>query len=171
MHQIRVDPTHGRYYRGLTVLYFAFGSNMSRTRLQARVGDVADLGHAVLRDHRHRFNKLGRDGTGKGNVEPYTGAVVHGVLYHLSIAQLQHLETFEGGYGRTEVRVFPPARPAVPAATFFALDPREDLLPSQAYVEHYRRGILEHALPEDYFTALIAGPAVTPVTPHVTRDD
>ena len=159
MHQIRVDPSHGRYYRRLTVLYFAFGSNMSRARLQARVGDVADLGHAMLRDHRHRFNKLGRDGTGKGNVEPCAGGIVHGVLYQLSITQLQHLETFEGGYFRTEVRVFPRVEPAVQAATFFALDPREDLRPSETYVEHYRRGILEHALPADYFTALLEAEA------------
>lgn len=78
--------------------YFAYGSNMSRARLEARLGRVADLGRAQCHERRHRFSKLGRDGTGKGNIEAVADARVWGVLYQLDGGQLDRLIEIESGY-------------------------------------------------------------------------
>lgn len=137
-------------------VYFAYGSNMSSPRLIARVGAVDVLGPAWLSDHEHRFSKLGRDGTGKGNVEPRVGSVVHGVAYGLTEVQLVRLAEFEGGYRQVELGVeIGGVRRA--AATFVALRPGHAPPPSPEYVAHYRRGILEHDLPRAYAEAIFDG--------------
>jgi len=138
----------------LPVSYFAFGSNMSRARLVGRIGAVKVLGAARLPDHRHRFSKRGSDGTGKGNIEPHPGGVVHGVLYGLHAAQLDRLAEFEGGYRRRDVMVVA-SQGAVLAATFVALPPGTAPPPSEAYLDHYRRGIAEHGLPAAYLDELL----------------
>jgi hypothetical protein len=140
-------------------LYFAYGSNLSSARLRARVGDLPIVGRAVLADFEHTFSKLGADGTGKGNVRPRLHDVVHGVLYDLSHAQLRTLAGFEGGYRRTDidVRRLRPDAPVV-AVTFIALDPGPAPPPSDAYIEHYARGIDEHGIPRTYARRVL-GPA------------
>jgi hypothetical protein len=50
------------------------------------------------------------------------------------------------------VRIF---SPLVRAVTFLAVAPISDLRPRDDYLEHYRRGIVEHALPDDYLAALL----------------
>jgi hypothetical protein len=131
------------------VAYFAFGSNMSRARLVARIGEVEVLGHARLPDHVHRFSKRGADGTGKGNVEPAPGHTAHGVLYRVDVDQLEALAEFEGGYRRVEIGVLY-GEAEVVALTFVAIAPGEAPAPSAEYLAHYRRGIAEHGLPSDY---------------------
>ena len=130
-------------------VYFAYGSNMCSRRLSARVGPVRALGAARLDDHEHRFSKLGRDGTGKGNVERRLGRVVHGVAYEVTEVQLVRLADFEGGYRRVELDIVI-AEQARAAATFVALHSVDAPPPSPEYVAHYRRGILEHGLPRAY---------------------
>jgi len=137
--------------------YFAYGSNMHRTRIERRLGPVKDLGRGRLDGFRHRFDKCGDDGTAKGNVSPAAGGAVHGVLYELTGEQLQRLAGFERGY-RCEVRVV--VRLATGeriAAVAFEADPEVPRWPpSQAYLEHYRCGMIEHELPEDYRMQILA---------------
>ena len=128
---------------------------MSRARLERRVGPVMDLGCAVLPGHRHRFNKLGEDGTGKGNVEPAAGESVYGVLYVLNEVQLEVLAEFEGGYVRVEREVKLPHGEVRRAATFVGVSPGRDLQPSAEYLAHYRRGLREHAIPAWYVVAVL----------------
>ncbi len=136
-------------------LYFAFGSNMHRLRLERRVGPVIDHGWVVLPDYRHAFAKLGRDGSGKGNIEPREGSEVHGVLYWLTDAQLDALGDYEGGYERVEV--FPRASGGVVAAvTFRGVEWHPGLCPTEEYLEHYRQGMAEHGLPEAYVREVFA---------------
>lgn len=84
--------------------YFAYGSNMSRARLEARVGPCQDRGHAWLDGFDLRFHKRGRDGSGKCDAFA-TGArthILHGVLFGMSAAQREALHLFEGpGYAST----------------------------------------------------------------------
>ena len=134
--------------------YFAFGSNMSSRRLIERVGEVKVVGAAVLPDHRHRFSKRGSDGTGKGNVEPAVGFRVHGVLYRLSLRQLEVLSGYEGGYRRGQVSVQVSAT-LEPAWTFIAHAPEGHIAPAPFYVEHYWTGIREHGIPESYMHGLL----------------
>jgi len=138
------------------MLYFAYGSNLSSARLRTRVGPVTIHAPAHLPTHEHRFSKPGLDGTGKGNISPHPHRSVHGVLYELSPPQLDHLTTFEGGYRRVSLSVFTITSPTpIPALTFIALSPGNAPAPSPTYLDHYREGFLEHALPTDYARAVL----------------
>lgn len=132
---------------------------MSRLRLEQRVGVVQVLGRARLEGHRHRFSKLGRDGTGKGNIESWPDVSVWGVVYELELDQVTRLEAFESGYRRTVVAVALASGDsgdggAVRAMTFVALNIVEGLEPSAEYIEHYRVGMVEHGIPLAYQQSL-----------------
>ena len=71
---------------------------MSSARLRSRVGEIGIVGVVRLDAYRHVFSNLGRDGTAKGNIEPWGGEVVHGALYRLTDTQLGTLDRLEGGY-------------------------------------------------------------------------
>jgi hypothetical protein len=72
--------------------YFAYGSNMSLARLQARTPSARRLGTAVLESHDLRFHKAGKDGSGKCDVVHTGGAeCVYGVLYEID-AERDRLE-------------------------------------------------------------------------------
>jgi gamma-glutamylcyclotransferase len=137
--------------------YFAYGSNMSRLRLEQRVGGVVVLGCARLDGHCHRFSKLGRDGTGKGNIEPRADASVWGVVYELGDDQLARLTEFEFGYGPAILTVALAAAPGrvVTASSFAALNVVDALEPSAEYIEHYLIGMAEHGIPAHYRQALL----------------
>ncbi len=134
------------YAAGVDALYFAFGSNMSRARLVERVGEVEVVGASRVAGWRHRFNKLGRDGTGKGNIER-GDEHTWGVVYRVRLEQLARLDAYEGGYRRTALtaRV---GEGLVEVATYVGLRPGPSLAPADWYLEHYRQGIREHGLPD-----------------------
>ncbi len=136
-------------------LYVAFGSNMHRLRLERRIGAVIDHGRVVLPGYCHGFTKLGRDGTGKGNVAPAPGRDAHGVLYEITDAQVEVLAEYEPGYERVTV----PARAGSETLSVLSfVSPMwiPGLLPSREYVGHYWRGMREHRLPLDYMREVIA---------------
>lgn len=137
--------------------YFAYGSNMSRLRLEQRVGLVQVLGCGRLDGHHHRFSKLGRDGTGKGNIEPREDASVWGVLYELGDDQLARLTEFEFGYRPAILTVALAADPgrAVRASSFSALNVVDALEPTIEYIEHYLIGMAEHGIPDHYRQELL----------------
>lgn len=138
------------------MLYFAYGSNMSSPRLERRVGPIGRLGRARLPDHAHRFSKLGRDGTGKGNIEPHPEEHTWGVIYGLTRAQLGELDGIEIGYRRAEIEVIHHARPELlRATTFVALRVVRGLDPTPGYVGHYRDGVREHGIDEAYLAGLL----------------
>ncbi len=141
------------YGWGVGSLYFAFGSNMCRARLAERVGQVQVRGLARAPGWRHRFNKRGRDGTGKGNIEP-ADAQVWGVLYWLNADQLHVLDGFEGGYERRLIRV--DGGTTVEAVSYVGLYPGPSLSPAPWYLEHYRAGIREHGLPAAWLAEIEA---------------
>jgi len=127
------------------LIYFAYGSNMHRARLEQRVGTVVVVGAGALAHYRHEFAKLGVDGTAKGTIVAARDEVVHGVLYRLDASQLDQLVELEGGYRRIEVAVG-----GHRAATFEALRLVTGLRPTDEYLEHYFAGMAEHGLPADY---------------------
>lgn len=139
------------------LLYFAYGSNMSTARLEARVGRVCALGWSSVPGYRHAFNKHGADGTAKGNIVPAPSATVHGVLFEISTAQLDVLARHEGGYRQLEIEVVHRASSSVRAArSFEAIAPVDGLAPTPDYLDHYRRGIEEHGLPEAYRALILS---------------
>ncbi|GAB4538357.1 MAG: hypothetical protein Tsb0020_52530 [Haliangiales bacterium] len=139
--------------------YFAYGSNMLRARIEARLGPVEVVGAAKLPDYAHAFDKYGFDGTAKGNINPAPGDVVHGVLYQITPPQLTQLATFEGGYRRIDIRVTCGHLEHL-ALSFQAIDPMRDPTsrppPSPEYLDYYWRGMREHDLPAHYQAQLRA---------------
>ncbi len=139
--------------------YFAYGSNMLRARIEARLGPVEVVGAAKLADYAHAFDKHGFDGTAKGNIYPAPGDTVYGVLYQITPPQLTKLAIFEGGYRRIDVRVTC-GRVDGAALSFQAIDPMrdpaDDMRPSAAYLDYYWRGMREHDLPAHYQAKLRA---------------
>lgn len=151
------------------MLYFAYGSNMSSLRLQARTPSAEVVGAAQLAKHQLRFHKRSHDGSGKCDAYE-TGRAhdcVHGVVFRIARDEIPALDKAEGlgvGYEKKQVQLFNAGSPALVAFTYYAIDVRKGLSPYCWYKEHVLRGAEEHGLPQDYISRLRA-------IGHVDDDD
>lgn len=148
--------------------YFAYGSNMARARLQARVGEVRFVGVAQAPGYAHSFTKLGRDGTGKGNITLDRDSVVHGAVYRLTHEQMAVLRRYEGGYEQfslqvrvdlaaaRESRVPSGSHSSLAVESFRAIQPVEPLRPTTRYIAFYEQGMREHDLPRAYRSFILS---------------
>lgn len=145
--------------RERTYLYFAYGSNLSTERLQARVPSARARCRGRLPHHALRWHKLGRDGSGKCDIVPTSAPnVVWGVLFDVSRNEKPALDAVEGlgiGYFEKEVRIVTGDGECL-ALTYHANPARTDaaLRPFDWYKDYVVRGAREHALPADYIRAL-----------------
>ena len=85
--------------------YFAYGSNLVIERITERIGKVKFLGSTSLENWGIRFNKLGKDGTGKCNILKIQGEVIYGVIYEISREQKRKLDEFEQGYETITLKI------------------------------------------------------------------
>ena len=140
-----------------TYRYFAYGSNMSSARLRQRTPSARAMCKARLPHHVLRWHKLGRDGSGKCDIE-YAGDesadCVWGVLFEISRAEKVLLDRVEGlgiGYVDKQVRVQTEAGEML-ATTYQAMPQMVDsnLRPQRWYKDHVLRGAREHDLPPLY---------------------
>ena len=144
-----------------TILYFAYGSNMSTRRLVARVPSARAISVAMLRGHRLAFHKIGKDGSAKCDVAS-TGDpndVVHGVVYAIPCSEKSTLDKIEGlgyGYAEKEVVVLSESGEAFEAVTYYATNIDASLKPADWYLEHVLRGAREHGLPAEYIRKIEA---------------
>lgn len=78
--------------------YFAYGSNMSATRIHDRCPGVQNRRRATLPDHRLVFNKATNDfdGSASANIEPAQGEQVEGALYTVAERDLLRIDQIEG---------------------------------------------------------------------------
>lgn len=135
--------------------YFAYGSNMSLRRLQARIDAVQPLGVHTLAQHQLRFHKVGVDGSAKCDAF-FTGQLahaIHGVLYQIDRAGKAVLDRIEGlgaGYEEKTVEVAGPGGHVVEAITYYATHIDAELLPFHWYKQHVLVGARETRLPEHY---------------------
>lgn len=142
------------------VLYFAYGSNLPRTRIEARLGEVEVVCTGWLKSHRLCFHKRGGDGSGKCDAH-FSGDAqdeVHGALFRLAASQLERLHGIEGtGYECREV-VVDTAAGKCGAVTYVALEHAitDNLQPFDWYLALVRQGMREHQLPAWYGDALDA---------------
>ena len=79
-----------------TVLNLAYGSNLHRPRIEARVEIRAILGTIALPDWGLRFHKQGSDASGKCNLIPAPGETAYGVVYAFSHDDKTELDKIEG---------------------------------------------------------------------------
>jgi gamma-glutamylcyclotransferase len=133
----------------MTVLYFAYGSNMDKQRLRERVGNFNSECAAVLRDYELCFNKLASGSTkGKGyaNVMASAGSMVEGILYGIDKEGITKLDRCEGcpvHYARKEKYVEIPTTGEVHLAQVYIATPeqlRDNLYPTKGYLDHLLAG-------------------------------
>lgn len=140
--------------------YFAYGSNMSRARLEDRLLKVDDLGMAVLTGYKIAFNKLSSlDGSGKTNIVSAENENVVGVVFDLTEEQFELLDQSERGYTKAAVNVALNEE-VVSVHTYFANENRIDnnLQPTQAYRKYLIDGAKEHNFPSEYVEMLESVP-------------
>ena len=142
--------------------YFAYGSNLSPQRLQARVPGAVAMGAARLPHWTLCFDKHGRDGSAKASIRRAVGQEVWGAVYRIDPGDRAPLDAAEGlgtEYTLCEVQVRTVLGHVQNAYTYVALRRKEGLRVEQWYVDHIIAGITEHRLPAGwlrYVTALTA---------------
>lgn len=145
------------------MLYFAYGSNMLRSRLEnqkkgeKRIGQVIDHGVGVLSDYAIKFNKASINGSGKANIVKVKSgdSKVLGVIYELTKEQINLLDKIEVGYKRSVVKIVLENN-IIPADTFFAHQEKiqNNLFPTRDYLNFLILGAKEHNFPKDYIEFL-----------------
>lgn len=141
------------------MLYFAYGSNMSKKRMKKRVRGAKMLGTASLAEHQLKFHKVSMDESAKCDAF-YTGEaddVMHGVLYELTEDERETLDKAEGvgkGYEVKEVTVIDALGHEIQAFTYYATKIDDTLFPYHWYKNHVVRGAEEAGLPQKYLTML-----------------
>ncbi|WP_386082698.1 gamma-glutamylcyclotransferase family protein [Vreelandella sp. F11] len=136
--------------------YFAYGSNMSLSRLRERVPSAEAIGCFTLSHHDLRFHKLSKDGSGKCDAffTSDSESVIYGVLFKIDSAEKSALDRAEGlgyGYEEKEVTVLSVHdENPVTATTYVATKIDEKLKPYSWYVNHVLIGANEASLPQDY---------------------
>ncbi|MDY6980315.1 MAG: gamma-glutamylcyclotransferase family protein [Pseudomonadota bacterium] len=140
--------------------YFAYGSNMSSRRIQARAPTATKLDTAVLTGHRLAFHKISdNDGTAKCDACQTGDATdcVHGVVFTIAEQDKPALDRAEGlgrGYAEKVVQVRLTDGEFVEAITYYAIRTDPSLKPLDWYKSHVIHGAREHGLPETYIRAI-----------------
>lgn len=140
--------------------YFAYGSNMSSRRIQARAPSATKRATAVLAGHRLAFHKISdNDGTAKCDACETGDAndCVHGVVFAIAAQDKPALDRAEGlgrGYAEKVVQVKLTDGEVVEAITYYAIRIDPTLKPLDWYKSHVLRGAREHGLPEAYIRAI-----------------
>lgn len=141
-----------------TLRYFAYGSNMLRERLVARVSTAHAVVVGVVRDYRLDFAKVSVDGSGKGDMVASPGDEVWGVLYEFDADQKAALDEHEGRhYQPREVVVATPSGDQA-AWAYMAEPQRRDpsKVPYDWYLALIVAGARQGGLPEAYIQAVEA---------------
>ncbi len=137
-----------------TLLYFAFGSNLSLARLRERAPSAQPLGAARLAGFRLCLDKRSVDGSGKVNLARDAVASVWGVAFRLAAPEIAALDGFEPGYARIPVSVSLRDGGACEAQTFISEQRAPGLRAAPAYKALILAGAREHALPDDWIELL-----------------
>ena len=138
-------------------LYFAYGSNMLHTRLLERTPSALSLGTGFITGWRLTFNKYGRDGTGKCDIEPASeDGRVYGVLYEISSLEKPILDDFEKGYESLAVTVRETEGGNRQALAYVACDKKENLSPFHWYKKLVIAGAVQNRFPSSYIDQIRA---------------
>ncbi|NMM41542.1 gamma-glutamylcyclotransferase family protein [Pseudoalteromonas arctica] len=145
----------------MAVYNFSFGSNMSSSRLLARLPNATRIGTAILAGYELTFDMVSTDGSGKGNVRPSNdkNAQVYGVVYQLNDAEKTILDAIEGPrYDCVDIQVTLLDGQQVAAHCYIANTTDAQILPYDWYMQHVHRGALEAAVPNAYSDAIKSWP-------------
>jgi hypothetical protein len=134
-------------------LYFAYGSNMASSELEAWGAEHRALGAAELPGHRLAFLRRSiRWQAGAADIVPAPGESVWGVLWELPFGpgDLDAKEAAGDAYRRRPVEVLVDSSPLVAMAyEVIEKEPRE-VPPRREYLDLMLAGAREHGLPETW---------------------
>jgi gamma-glutamylcyclotransferase (GGCT)/AIG2-like uncharacterized protein YtfP len=133
------------------MLYFAYGSNMSRGPMRQRCPTAQETGLAILRDHRFVIMA-----NGYASVVPAQGADVHGILWRVGPRDLAALDDYEdlaGGLYRHAMLPVLQNEANVEALVYLGNETREGR-PREAYMALVIDSARDCGLPEDYVAGL-----------------
>lgn len=141
-----------------TLLYFAYGSNLSFARLSKRVSSAVLVTTGKLHRHRLVFHKVGRDGSAKCDVF-FTGNnedITYGAVYRIHPGHKQTLDSAEGlgnGYEIKNVTLITD-QGEITAFTYYATHIDKSIKPFHWYKHHVLMGAEEHFFPEYYLSEI-----------------
>lgn len=138
----------------MRVRYFAYGSNMASARMTERVPSARVISVGYLSDARVVFNKRGKDGSAKANLEVCSGERAWGVIYELDADDLVLLDRIEGGYQRQRTIIVTPDGGRLRAEVYRSDRLIADPVPFDWYKELVLAGAREHGLPEEHIQLL-----------------
>lgn len=146
-----------------TTFYFAYGSNMSVERLQARIPSARPYCNAMLTGHELRFHKKGADGSAKCDVVATGNShhEVHGVIFEFNLAEKPILDRCEGPrYKERMVELISEHNGVINAFLYYVADKSahtdHNLKPFHWYKHHVVYGARQAGLPQHYIEALVA---------------
>ncbi len=143
----------------MSVIYYAYGSNLLFARLYARCPSIVNLGVGKLQRHRLTFNKPGSDRSGKFGVEQVdTDEFVLGVLYQMDVAEKPVLDKIEGlGFGYVDKQVVVQTEQGHrDCYTYYPTNLAESLPPWDWYKGFVLEGARENQFPSAYLKMLEA---------------
>ncbi len=143
----------------MTLYNFSFGSNMSSSRLLARLPEAKRVGTATLKGYELTFDMVSTDGSAKCSVRKtdQADALVYGVVYQLNEAEKSILDDIEGPrYDCVDITVELIDGEQLAAHCYIANTLDESLLPFDWYLQHVHRGALEAGVPNHYSEAILA---------------
>ena len=141
-----------------TLIYFAYGSNMSSRRLKARVPSATVIGPGALDGHRLAFHKVStKDGSAKCDIVESGPDHVLGVLFEIDAAEKSTLDRLEGlgsGYEEKTVDIMLRSGACKRAFAYSATNIDDSLKPYSWYKRHVLEGAREARLPSAYVELL-----------------
>lgn len=140
----------------MSILYFAYGSNMSINRISERINMVETVSIGFLLDYKLLLNKKSVDGTGKANIVYSRNNVVWGVVYKLYEYYMDKLDQIEEGYERKSFEVI--TEEGKIEANAYISYKLTDAYPTKYYKEFVLEGAVEHKLPDEYINYLTSIP-------------
>lgn len=135
-------------------LYFAYGSNMDQDQMKERCPSAVLIGTATLADYHLVFTIFSpKRQCGCADIVQSSDDTVYGLLYRLTDADMEAMDTFEGvplhHYRRITVRVGGPSG-EVDAYSYDVIDKQKDLHPSVHYLGLLQSAATRFAFPVSY---------------------
>lgn len=136
----------------MTLLYFAYGSNLWPPRLRSRCPSARVRGRGFIAGWTPVYDKPGADGTAKLNIRRETRVETHGAVYEIDEEERTALDLAEPGYTPFTVEVTMSDTTVVEALTYRWAREGTDALPADWYVALAKRGAAHHGLPGEYIS-------------------
>lgn len=123
---------------------FSYGMNTNSDGMKLRCPYARTIGAAVLRDYKFRFSY-------HADIVPFSGDLVHGVLWRITDQCLYNLDILEG-YPRYYDRIVVPVEhdgTVYSAWVYRMQDGQKTSLPPSGYLSMVKEGYLQHTISLD----------------------